>query len=307
VEQPTRLAVSIDDDSVQIATVQADGRMGTPRTWPRRRFSTLTDALLTFERETQVPLKGMACAIGILGVTHGQTIMLARGGWAISQVGLRSLFQRDVVVINDVAARAWAVLGGQAGAPVALSSGAALPDFGRMGRWAVTNIDHGVGLAVIDVDQRGNSRVLECEMGHCAFAPAAAVEERLATGLDGSAVGGVSWEQILTVGLEGAAWRAEGLPAKRAERMALLARLAGRFASEIVFAHGAWNGVVLTGSRIGEIADEGHLPLFNTAFEHKNRFQRLIRAAPRWSLAGRDVALAGLAVALEHHPAVRAT
>jgi glucokinase len=303
-EQPCRLAVSIADDAVQMVLVHPDGRLGVPRDWPRARFSTLTDTLLTFEREARQPLRGLACAIAIQGVTHGEAITLARGGWAISQAGLRSIFQREVVVINDVAARAWAVLGGQAGVTAALTPGLSAPDYRRFGRWAVSHVEKGVGLAVIDVDQRGASRVLECEMGHCVAVPTPGEEERLVQALAGPGGAPASWERVLTLPWDDPAWHADGLPPGRAARAALLGRLLGRYAGEVVLAHGAWGGVLLTGTRAGETAAE-HAAAFNAGFEAKNRFPRLIRAASRWYVAGRDVTLAGLAVALDHHPAMR--
>lgn len=293
------------DDAVQMAIVHADGRLGAPRSWPRARFSTLTDALLAFEREAGQPLRGTACAIAIQGVTHGEAITLARGGWAISQAGLRSIFQRDVVVINDVGARAWAVLGGQAGPATALTPGLVPPNYRRFGRWALSHIEKGVGMAIIDVDQRGASRVLECEMGHCLAAPTSGEEERLLHAVAMRVGAPASWEQVLTLAWDDPAWNADGLPRGRPARGAIMARLLGRYAGEVVTAHGAWGGVLLTGQRAGEAtAEQGGAP-FNAGFEGKTRFPRLIRAASRWYVPGRDLTLAGLAVALDHHPAVQ--
>ncbi len=304
-DQPRGMAVSIGDEQVWMALVRADGRLDGLRCWPRQRFSTLTDALLTFEREARVPLRGMACALSIFGVTHGEAITLARGGWAISQAGLRSIFQRDAVVVNDVAARAWAALGGQAGVPTALLPGATPPDFARAGRWAVTHIERGVGLAVIDIDGVGASRVLECEMGHCGASAATPEAAALLAALTARTGAPPPWEAALTLGWDDPVWHAPGLPAARARRAALLAEIAGRYAGEVVMAHGAWAGILLTGTRAAELAAD-HAGAFNHAFEHQRRFPRLMRAAPRWHLAGRDVTMAGLAVALDRHPAMSA-
>lgn len=302
-DQPRGMAVSIGDEQVWMALVRADGRLDGLRCWPRQHFSTLTDALLAFEREARVPLRGMPCLLAIFGVTHGEAITLARGGWAISQAGLRSIFRRDAVVINDVAARAWAALGGRAGVPTALSPGAPPPDFTRAGRWAVTNIERGVGLAVIDIDGMGASRVLECEMGHCGASAGAPEEAALLAALAARNGEPPTWEAALTLGWDDPVWQAAGLPAARARRTELLARLTGRYAGEVVMAHGAWAGILLTGARGAELAAD-HAGAFNLGFEHRRRFPRLMRAAGRWHLAGRDVTMAGLAVALERHPAM---
>lgn len=305
-DQQRRLAVSIDDDSINMAWV-ADGRqLSALEKWPLAQFSTLTDALLAYEKKTGTPLLGAACALGVLGATYGETIMLSRCNWAISRSGLRSVFGRDAIVINDVAARAWATLAGAGGpkldglSPTAIGA----PDYHRTGRWALTKIDAGVGLAVIDIDQTGIVRVLECEMGHCGFAPATPEDWVFASALAARGTGLVSWEMALTISPEDPLWAAPGLPATRAQRIAMLARLAGRYVGDTVMAHGAWTGAILTGGRIGELLADTGAAAFNAGFENKTKFQRLIRAAPRWRLAGQELTLAGCAVALERHPAM---
>jgi glucokinase len=305
-DRQRKLAVSIDDDSINMAWV-GDGRQLTAiEKWPIAQFSTLTDALLAYEKKVGTPLLGAACALGVLGATYGETIMLSRGNWAISRSGLRSVFGRDAIVINDVAARAWATLAGAGGprleglSPTAIGA----PDYHRTGRWTLTKIDAGVGLAVIDIDQTGVVRVLECEMGHCGFAPATAEDWALAMALAPRGAGLVSWEMALTVSPDDPLWAAPGLPVTRAQRLAMLARLAGRYVGDTVMAHGAWTGAILTGGRINELLADTARTAFNLGFENKTKFQRLIRAAPRWRLIGQELTLAGCAAALERHSAM---
>src|SRR3569833_4548084 len=97
-EQQRKLAVSIDDDAINMACVTDGHRLGTAEKWPSAEFRTLTDALLAYERKCGVKLLGAACALGVLGATYGETIMLSRGNWAISRSGLRSIFGRDAIV-----------------------------------------------------------------------------------------------------------------------------------------------------------------------------------------------------------------
>jgi glucokinase len=300
-EQQRKLAVSIDDDSISMAWTTEGNRLGTTEKWPISQFRTLTDALLAYERKSGVKLLGAACALGVLGATYGETIMLSRGNWAISRSGLRSIFGRDAIVINDVAARAWATLGGSGTKLEGLSTAAGAPDFNRRGRWALTKVDAGVGLAVIDVDEFGAVRVLECEMGHCGFAPATEEDRALAIALAARGNGLVSWEMALTVAPDDPIGSAPGLPAARPHRLAMIARLTGRYVGDTILAHGAWTGAILTGKRISELLAEAGLPAFNTAFETKTKFARLMRSAPRWRLIGQDLTLSGCAVALDRH------
>jgi len=304
-EEQRKLAVSIDDDSISMAWVTEGHRLGPAERWPIAEFRTLTDALLAYERKTGTKLLGAACALGVLGATYGETIMLSRGNWAISRSGLRSIFGRDAIVINDVAARAWATLGGGSTKLEGLSAAAGAPDFRRRGRWALTKVDAGVGLAVIDVDDLGGVRVLECEMGHCGFAPATEEDRALAIALAPRGNGLVSWEMALTVSSDDPIWSSPGLPAGRAQRLSMMARLTGRYIGDTVLAHGAWTGAILTGKRISELLAEAGLPAFNTGFENKTKFPRLMRGAPRWRLIGQDLTLTGCAVALERHAAMQ--
>jgi len=298
-----KLAVAIDDDMIHMAWVGANRDLTRIERWPISRFRTLTDALLEYEKTARQPLLHASCALGVLGATHGDSIILSRGNWAISRSGLRSVFGRDAVIINDVAARAWAALGGAGGKLEPWSPAAVPPDFTRAGRWTLTKIDAGVGLAVIDVDDHGTVRVLECEMGHCGFAPATPEDQQLAAALAERVRGLVSWEMVLAIALDDPAWARPGLPATRAERMAMMARLAGRYAGDTVLAHGAWSGAILTGKRVAELAEADPVH-FNGTFETKPKFPRLMRGAARWRLTTQDLTLAGCAVALERHPAM---
>lgn len=301
-EQERKLAVSIDDDSINLAWVTDGNRLSAMEKWPITTFRTLTDALLAYEKRAGIPLLGAACVLGVQGATYGETLMLSRGNWAISRSGLRSVFGREAIVINDVAARAWAVVGGGGPKLEGLSPAATgSPDFDKSGRWAFTNIGMGVGLAIIDVDQRGDIRVLECEMGHSSFAPATEEDRSLykAIGAQGQPL--VSWEMALTLSPDDPVWSAPGLPATRAARVAMIARLIGRYIGDTVLAHGAWAGAIVTGKRIAEMVAESGSASFNAGFETKPKFQRLIRATPRWRLAGQELTLAGCAIALERH------
>jgi len=301
-EQQRKLAVSIDDDSINMAWVTEGNRLSAAEKWPITDFRTLTDALLAYEKKAGIPLLGAACVLGVQGATYGETIMLSRGNWAISRSGLRSVFGREAIVINDVAARAWAVIG-SVGAKLEGMSPAAMgrPDFDKRGRWTFTNVANGVGLAVIDVDERGEIRVLECEMGHCGFAPVTEEDQALCKAIMAQGQPLVSWEMALTLSPDAPVWSAPGLPTTRAGRVAMSARLIGRYIGDTILAHGAWTGAIVTGKRIAEIVAESGSPSFNAGFEAKPKFARLIRATPRWRLAGQELTLAGCAIALERH------
>jgi len=297
-----RLAVSIDDHLISMAWVEHGRHLAYLEKYPVTQFSTLTDALLAYERSTRTPLLGATCALAVQGVTYGETIVLSRGSWAISREGLRSLFGNDVIVINNVAAYAWAVAGGTGPKLEGISSLAGgAPDFNKGGRWVLINVNEGVGIAVIDTDKRGDIRVLECEMGHCGFVASTKEDSALARAIKAKGHKRISWEMVLTLAPDDPVWSAPGLPTTRSQRVAMLAQLIGSYASDAVLAYGAWTGAIVTGKHISTMMAESAQPSFNAGFESKPKFGRLIRSTPRWRLGGQDLLLAGCGIALDRH------
>ena len=91
---------------------------------------TFTDALQQFEREEGVPLRGLQCAMAIAGAASGETISLVRSRWTISRAGLMAIFGTQPVILNDVAARAWATRSGTAN--IEPLRGLGMPSFSRL-------------------------------------------------------------------------------------------------------------------------------------------------------------------------------
>jgi len=319
-DQMHGLAVAIDDEDFNAVWV-GPGGTGTTRRWPAARHRTLTDALLAYEAEVRVPLRGARCALAVMGTVQGETVRLPRCNWTLSRAGLRALFDREPLVVNDVAACAWAAMAtgvgatgvGATGVGVAgagstepLSLGALRPCFRRAGRWVVVAVDSGVGAAVIDVDHGGIARVLDGETGHCLFAAADGDERRLADAIWAVRRAPPSWETVLTLSPDDALWTAPGLPQARAGRTTMLARMMGRHVGETVMAHAAWSGALVVGDRAAKLLAGGGTAAFNAGFDDKAQFQRLFRSAPRWRLMGRDQALRGCAEALTRADAAAA-
>ena len=90
---------------------------------------TFTDALQNYEREKSIRLRGMRCAMAIAGASSGESISLVRSRWTISRGGLAAFFGTDPVILNDVAARAWAVRSGSG--MIEQLRGSASPTFDR--------------------------------------------------------------------------------------------------------------------------------------------------------------------------------
>src|SRR5438270_777346 len=253
---------------------------------------TFTDALQHFEREKNVPLGGLQCAMAIAGAASGETISLVRQRWTISRAGLHAIFGTQAVILNDVAARAWATRSGTAN--IELLRGNGMPSFTRPGRYGMLMVEEGVGAAIVDVDRDAGVRVLETESGHMDFSPTNEREERLAKAVRG-ANASLSWEKVLMLDRHDPIWGQACPDLLEPERPRLLATLLGRFAVNLMHSFGAWQGMMLTGSRSGRMLESGHRAYFDSAFATRRNFSRLLVGAPAWRVDQHEAVLTGAA------------
>jgi glucokinase len=246
---------------------------------------TFTDALLTYERESGVPLRGAECVLAVAAPPAGDAIPVARSRWTISRSGLNAMFGRPVAVINDVAATAWSLLGS---APNKLEHfGGPAFDFTKAGRWAIVMIDDGVNAAALDVAEDGRCHVTDGEAGNAGFSPSDDSEIELMRKLRQRNLH-VSWELALNAG-----WVEP--QASNAEREAW-AGLAGAFVGDCVLQLGAWSGVILTGRHVGALRDPRRQHQFVKRLEEKSRYGRFIAAGSRAFLQTRDPLAGGLSL-----------
>lgn len=254
---------------------------------------TFTDALQRFERESGIPLRGLQCAMAIAGAASGETISLVRSRWTISRAGLHAIFGTDAVILNDVAARAWATRSGTAN--IQQLRGVGTLNLARPGRYCMVMVEEGVGAAIIDVDRNSSIRVLETEAGHMDFSPTNSGEERLASAVRAKVSGAVSWEMILMLDRNDSAWSEAFPDIPERERPHLQAALLGRFAINLMHAFGAWQGIMLTGSRAGRVLEAGLRAHFDSPFATRRNFSRLVAAAPVWRVDQHEGVLTGAA------------
>jgi glucokinase len=263
---------------------------------------TFTDALQRFERERGVPLNGLQCAMAIAGASSGETISLVRSRWTISRVGLQAVFGTQPVILNDVAARAWATRSGTAN--IQQLRGVGSPSFSRPGRYGMIMVEEGVGAAIVDVDRDAGVRVLETEAGHMDFSTANDREERLAKAVRGAG-SVVSWEMMLMLDRHDPVWNQACPDLLEAERPRLLAGLLGRFAINLMHGFGAWQGMMITGSRAGRMLEAGNRVYFESAFATRRNFSRLVIGAPVWRIEQHEAVLTGAAERLAHDHSAR--
>lgn len=251
---------------------------------------TFTDCLQAYAREAGVKLSDFDCVLCMAGAVSGEMIHLSRSNWTITRGGLSAVFNSKVRIINDVVARAWSMRSGLAQvAPVRGSGRPALDQPGRMLKLLVAD---GVGAAIIDVNRDGKPRILETESGHLDFAPSNEREEKLAKALKGNEPT-VSWERMLTLPTDDPVW-SQALPEVAAsEREKMQAAILGRMVVNLMHAHGAWQGVMLAGTRARKLTEGGNRLGFDGAFIQRRPFSRLVGSAPVWWVDGREAVLTG--------------
>lgn len=243
---------------------------GVACTMPSSEHSTFTDALLAYEREAGIVLRGAECVLAVAGIAVGEAIPVMRSRWTISRSGLGAVLDRPATIVNDVAATAWSLLGG---ASVELLDGSIRPDFSRAGRWALVLLDEGVGTAALDIDAHGRATVIDAEAGHTGFSPQGDDEIERLRQLR-TQLAHVSWEAALT----------RGWP-YRDERWAAMA---GAFAGDVLLATGAWSGVIVTGKSAADLRQPRHQAAFSARLLAKNCYHRQLGGAARCLLTARD-------------------
>lgn len=283
-----RLATATPSDRPRVENIRQIEVAGVP---------TFTDALQRYEREAGLQLRGLQCCMSMAGATSGDALSLVRSRWTISRAGLEAVFDRPAIVLNDVAARAWGVRAGSAA--VETLRGVGTPDFARPGRFAMIMVEEGVNAALVDVDRAGQARVLETEAGKLDFAPADEREFRLAQVLRGVNAS-TSWEQLLMLERHDAVWRDACPELSETERLRIQAAVLGRFCVNLMHVYGAWQGVMITGSRGGRILNGSSRSAFDGSFGGRRSFSRLVGGTPVWRVDQNEAVLTGLAERLAH-------
>lgn len=258
------------------------------RSYQADAMPTFTDVLMRFQQDTGTSLLGVSAALAVGGAVAGDIISIARSRWIISRGGLTPMFGRPVVIVNEVAARAWATL--QKVSVRERLHGTRDPAVTAVGRTALLTLKDGIGAAIINVDMHGQSSVIESEAGHMDFTPIGADEERLAQSLVRKAGEQVSWEQILI--------KAFASDARGTLDLTLAGRLAGRFAGNCALAFGAWQGVMLTGGHALTLGRPAARAAFAAAFGMRTDFRRQLGGASCWTIEQNEAVFAGLSAML---------
>lgn len=244
-------------------------RRETIRAYAGATQSTISGALTTFARECGLPSLPRRCALALSGAPRGDTISVTNSRWYVSRSGLRSMLQAEPVIINDFAAIAWSLTSPKGSARIERTDQGGICPATRAGTYCIIGIGSGLGVAVLQRDDFGHYSVLATEAGHCGFTPTGAEWQPVLEIMQRTAPCQTAEQLMSASGLHRAylacAEYLRSSPsatnsvevvqlAEAARDMAavkaidLVARSLWQFAGSMVLSHGAWDGVILTGS-----------------------------------------------------------
>ncbi|MGQ9835500.1 MAG: glucokinase [Thermoanaerobaculaceae bacterium] len=264
-------------------------------------FPHLPALLQAFFQETQGPKPHLAC-LGVPGpVVKGQC-RTTNLPWLVEARSLASQLSLDqVLLINDVAALAWAFSGKPGPKTSILHPGQRLPGF------PLLVVAAGTGLGAAALVSSGTAyTVLATEAGHCDFAPTTSQDDALRDAL-AKEFGHVSYERVVSgPGLLGvyrffsggavpkALLLAPDPPAqivarahqdaKAKEAVVFVARHFGTFVGNLALTYLPHAGIALAGSLalalLGKGAPPGSRQAFLAALHRKGRQQELVASFP---------------------------
>ena len=274
-------------------------RPETLRSYEPSEQSTISGALSAFGSQSELHSLPRRCAIAVSGPAVGEIISVTHSRWFVSRSGLSAMLQASPLILNDFAAKAWAISSADGDAEIERVAGAAI-DLAQPGTRCLIGVGSGLGVAVISRDWRGHVNVLPTEAGHCHFPGEVPELAPVMRGL--KAKGSVSAEDLLSergllalyqgvVELDGAVARANDAAgvirlavssdacARRAAE--LFCRALWHFAGNMALAFGAWDGVLLTGSIADALRGLIRLPEPSADFIVTGPYQRQLREVPR--------------------------
>lgn len=316
----SKLAVIADVGrrAVRLCLTDDHGRLRpeTLRSYEPHEQSTISGALSAFGSESDLPILPRRCAIAVSGPAVGDIIAVTNSRWFVSRAGLSAMLQAPPLILNDFAAKAWAISAAGSESQLETVAGAQL-DLTASGTRCLIGVGSGLGVAVIQRDSRGHCSVLPTEAGHCHFAgdlpelkevlprvkaggPVAAedlISERgllaiykAVVDLDAGIARAIDAAGIIRLAV------ANDACARRA--VDLFCRALWYFAGNMVLAYGAWDGVLLTGSIADSLRGLIRLPELSADFIVAGPYQRQLRDVPRALVTLQHAELHGAARAL---------
>lgn len=299
----TAIVGDIGRHTIRLALTSEAGLLcrDTIRAYPGATQSTISGALTTFVGDCGLRAMPRRCALAISGMPRGDTISITNSRWFVSRSGLRSMLQGEPVILNDFAAIAWSLSSTQGTARIASEAGLISPAT-KAGTYCILGVGSGLGVAVLQRDEFGHFSVIATEAGHTSFTPnipdwqpileimrragpCHGAEHLMSSG--GLHRTYLACAEYMSVPPRAADSVAVVQLAESARDMAavkaidLMARALWQFAGNMVLSHGAWDGVILTGSMTHAMAKTLRQPGVRDQFCLPGPYVRELNAVPR--------------------------
>ncbi len=273
----TAIVGDVGRQTIRLGLTDTTGalRRDTIRAYAGATQSTISGALSTFARECGLNGLPRRCALALSGAPRGDTISITNSRWFVSRSGLRSMLQAEPLILNDFAAIAWSLTAKQGTARIESTDLGTISPATTEGTYCIIGSGSGLGVAIIQRDSFGHFAVLATEAGHCPFTfnapewqPIADIMRRGGPPLSAEqmmAANGLHRIYLAVVEQAGSpphardsvevVHRAEAMRDPAAVKaIDLTARALWQFAGTMALSHGAWDGVILTGSLTHAIA-----------------------------------------------------
>lgn len=294
-------------------------RRETIRAYPSASQTTISGALTTFARECGLDELPRRCALALSGAPRGDTIAITNSRWYVSRSGLRSMLRAEPVIINDFAAIAWSLTSLKGSARIDRAVEGVICPATNAGTYCVIGIGSGLGVAILQRDEFGLCNVLATEAGHCSFTPSSADWQPIIEIMRRSSICQTAEQFMSAAGLHrtylacvqylSATARATNsvevvqLAESARDRAAvkaidLIASALWQFAGNMTLSHGAWDGVILTGSLTHAMSKVLRQPGTREHFCLAGPFQRELMKVPRSFATFESAELEGAAQAL---------
>ena len=317
IESLTGVVGHVARDRLAFALVDERGRLDVAsiRSFAKEDQPTVSGGLSDFLRNAGQAVVPGRCALAVAGVARGDVVSITNSPWFVSRSGIGAMLRTSPIILNDFAARAWA-LTSASGLKVEAFPGSRPPALEREGVFCLIGLGLELGVAALIRNATGSMTVVASEAGATILpqpdrSNAAALDRlrapdgRLETYKVLSGIGLVRLAQALRGGLGStanpdiAAIRAvtNGRDAHDREALRVFCDVFWAFAANLTLTYGAWDGVVPT----GEVAELLRARLVDTArvgFAHKGPHMRLLQAVPLSFATIAHGELAGAALAL---------
>jgi glucokinase len=301
----SKLAVVADVGrrAVRLGLTDHDGRLRpeTIQCFEPSQQSTISGALSAFGQSCELHMLPRRCAIAVAGAPVGDVISVTNSRWFVSRSGLTAMLQAPPLILNDFAAKAWALGSAGSGARVEAVGGPGL-DPATTGKRCVIGVGSGLGVAVIVRAPGGALNILPTEAGHChfmaGFPELETVLARIKRSRDALTAEDLISERGL-IALYGAVVEVSGASARSHDvetivRLAttgqdgcavraaeLFCRALWYFAGNLALAYGAWDGVMLTGGIVQALRPMLRQAMLADQFVIACPHQRQLRGVPR--------------------------